>query len=183
VQLTRFLCVLGCAAALGAAAPSALAAPLDQHRGGDGHGGGWQQGGGGRQGGEWRRDNGWRDGGRWQGGGWSRNRGFFPGPVVIAPPAVVPVPVPVPVPIQSAILPPLQQVFPAAGFAQNPPQLLPLQGSNAYAVSSPALFCGVDQSGTCQLMAQQLAQITPGWGTAVMDGPQGYGIYLTYQPA
>jgi hypothetical protein len=50
-----------------------------------------------------------------------------------------------------------------------------------YAVSSPLLFCGVDQAGTCQLIAQQLAQITPGWGTTTMNGPQGYGVYLTYQ--
>jgi hypothetical protein len=199
----RFLCVLGCAAAVGAAAPSTLAAPVDQHRGG-GHGGNWQQGG------NWQGNGGWRDGGHWRGDHWSRNRGFVSGPVVIEQPAVVPVPfpvaapppavipvpvpvpvaapppaavpVPVPVPaIQSAILPPLQQAFPAAGFPQNPPQILPLQ-SNTYAVSSPALFCGVDQAGTCQLMAQQLAQITPGWGTTVMNGPEGYGVYLTYQP-
>jgi hypothetical protein len=114
--------------------------------------------------------------------------GFVGGVIVVVvvglavplPPAAVPVPVPVPA-IQSAILPPLQQAFPAAGFPQNPPQILPLQ-SNTYAVSSPALFCGVDQAGTCQLMAQQLAQITPGWGTTVMNGPEGYGVYLTYQP-
>jgi hypothetical protein len=104
-----------------------------------------------------------------------------PVPVPAAPPVapVQAVPVPVPVPVQTA-LPALQQVFPAAGFLQNPPQFVPLQG-NVYAVSSPLLFCGADQAGTCQLMAQELAQITPGWGTTLMNGPQGYGVYLTYQ--
>ncbi|SRR5579884_2578112 len=139
--------------------------------------------------------------GRWN-GGWNggRHRGHVtvvtaPAPVVAVPAPVVPVapavqpvpvvvpqpvPVPVPVPVQSAILPPLQQVLPGAGFAQNPPQILPIQG-NTYAVSSPVLFCSVDQAGTCQLLAQQLAQVTPGWGTTIMNGPQGYGVYLTYQ--
>ena len=50
-----------------------------------------------------------------------------------------------------------------------------------YAVSSPLHFCGANQAGICQLMAQELAQITPGWGTTVMNGPQGYGAYLTFQ--
>jgi hypothetical protein len=102
-------------------------------------------------------------------------------PVPVPAPAAQPVllPVPVPAPLQGA-LPPLQQLFPAAGFGQNPPQFIPLQGNN-YAVSSPLLFCGVDQAGTCQLIAQQLSQITPGWGTTVINGPQGYGVYLTYQ--
>ncbi len=136
----------------------------------------------------------------WDGGHGGRHRGHIavvpapvpapvvPLPVPVAPavqpvpvPVAQPVPVPVPAPIQAAILPPLQQLFPGAGFAQNPPQLLPIQG-NSYAVSSPVLFCSVDQAGTCQLLAQELAQVTPGWGTTIMNGPQGYGVYLTYQP-
>jgi hypothetical protein len=32
-------------------------------------------------------------------------------------------------------------------------------------------------------MGQQLAAITPGWGTTILNGPQGYGVYLTYQPS
>ena len=24
--------------------------------------------------------------------------------------------------------------------------------------------------------------MSPGWGTTVLNGPQGYGVYLTYQP-
>ncbi|HLH25636.1 MAG TPA: hypothetical protein VFB73_18885 [Chloroflexota bacterium] len=179
MRLVRIGSILGAVALLSvAAAPAALAAPLGQHHFGF--------------------RNGFRDGFR---------IGHpvvvpVPAPVpavavpVPAPVAAVPVPVaapvaavavpapvaavPVPVPVVQAVLPALQQVFPTAGFAQNPPQFIPLQG-NTYAVSSPLLFCGADQAGTCQLMAQQLAQVTPGWGTTLMNGPQGYGVYLTYQ--
>jgi hypothetical protein len=113
-----------------------------------------------------------------------------PVPVPAAVPAAAPLPAALPplAPLaapppglQGAVLPPLQQVLPNAGFGQNPPQFFPLQGSNGYGVSSPLLFCGVDQANTCQLIAQQLSQITPGWSTATLNGPQGYGVYLTYQ--
>ena len=159
MRLVRIGSIFGALAVLSvAAAPAALAAPLDRHHR-DGFGAGFRDG--------------------------FRN----PQPIVVpvpvpapvsAPVQTVPVPVPVPVPAVQPALPALQQLFPTAGFLQNPPQFLPLQG-NVYAVSSPLLFCGVDQAGTCQLMAQQLAQITPGWGTTVMNGPEGYGVYLTYQ--
>jgi hypothetical protein len=130
------------------------------------------------------------------------HHGFRPGfrtpPVVVAPPVVAPVPVPdyvpapvpvptavpVPVPVpalQAAVLPPLEQVLPAANFAQNPPQFQQLP-DGSYALISPALFCSTDQVGTCQAIAAQLAQITPGWGTAVLNGPDGNGVYVTYQP-
>jgi hypothetical protein len=147
-----------------AAAPVASAAPLDQHHHNRGHGAAFQ--------------NGFRNGFR------AQQPIVVPVPVPapvapVAPVQALPVPVPVPVPVQAA-LPALNQVFPQAGFLQNPPQFIPLQ-NNMYAVSSPVLFCGPDQAGTCQLMAQQLAQITPGWGTTVMNGPQGYGEYLTFQ--
>jgi hypothetical protein len=152
------------------ATPAALAAPLNRHHR-DGFGAGFRNG----------FDRGLNGG---------RRTVVVPVPVPAAPiqafplpPApvqAVPVPVPVPVPALQAALPALQQVFPGAGFGQNPPQFVPLQG-NMYAVSSPLLFCGADQAGTCQLMAQQLAQITPGWGTTVTNGPQGYGVYLTFQ--
>ncbi|HLH21889.1 MAG TPA: hypothetical protein VK066_05170 [Chloroflexota bacterium] len=153
--------LLGLVGGLGAlsivAAPSAQAQGWDHHRHHD----------------DWRRDRGDRH---------DHDDHVIVVPVPVAPPAAQPVPVPVPVPVPAvqAALPPLQQLFPAAGFAQNPPQFIPLQGNN-YAVSSPLLFCSVDQTGTCQLIAQQLSQITPGWGTTVMNGPEGYGMYLTYQ--
>jgi hypothetical protein len=114
--------------------------------------------------------------------------------VVVAPAQPVPVPVPVPVPapavsapvpltalpFQAAILPALQSVLPPPALQQAPLQVLPLQ-SNVYALIHPLLFCGLDSAGVCQALAQQLAAITPGWGTVTMNGPQGYGVYLTYQ--
>jgi hypothetical protein len=163
MRLLRIGSVLGAVALLSvAAAPAALAAPLGRHHR-DGFGAGFRAG--------------FNDWGRHH-----RQPIVVPVPVQAPPVQAVPVPVPVPVPALQGALPALQQVFPAAGFAQNPPQFLPLQG-NMYAVSSPLLFCGADQVGTCQLMAQQLAQISPGWGTTLMNGPQGYGVYLTYQSA
>ena len=109
-----------------------------------------------------------------------------PLPAPVLPPAPVP-PLPLPPVLPPPVLPPaalpvLQQFFPGAGFAQNPPQLFSLQG-NKYGVNSQLLFCSVDQAGACDLMAQQLAQVSPGWGTTVTNGPQGYGVYLTYQRA
>ena len=38
-----------------------------------------------------------------------------------------------------------------------------------------------DQAAAPQGIAGQLAQMSPGWGTTVLNGPQGYGVYLTYQ--
>lgn len=98
-------------------------------------------------------------------------------PRVITIPVAVPVPIPV---LQPIILPALNRVFPDAGFLQNPPSFVPLQ-RDLYAVVSPVLFCGLDQIATCQLIAEQLSQITPGWGVAIMDGPQGFGAYLTFR--
>jgi len=120
-----------------------------------------------------------------------RDRRFFepsPGviPFSVGPSFVQPVPVPVPeavpVPIpalQATVLPSLETLLPAANFAQNPPQFLPLQ-DGTYALISPALFCGTDQA-ACEQIAEQLAQMTPGWGTATLDGPDGYGVYVTHQ--
>ncbi|HLI28316.1 MAG TPA: hypothetical protein VKZ60_14685 [Chloroflexota bacterium] len=105
-------------------------------------------------------------------------------PAVVAPaPAVVAVPVPVtavPVPVQNVIVPALQQVLPPGALQQAPLQLYPL-GANQYALIHPLLFCGADTAGTCQQLAQQLAQVAPGFGTAVLNGPNGYGVYVTYQ--
>ncbi len=155
MRTLRMCGVIGVVAVLTfVAAPAALAAPLDRH-----HGLGPQ---------EWQR-------------GFPGAPVLAPGPVVpVAQPLPVPVPVAVPVPaVQAAILPPLQQAFPTAGFAQSPPQLVALPG-NGYALSHPLLFCGPDAAGSCQAMAWQLAQVAPGFGTAVMNGPEGYGVYLTY---
>ena len=59
----------------------------------------------------------------------------------------------------------------------------PTRQNQVYAVIHPALFCGIDQVGTCQALVEQLAQRAPGWGTTILDGPVGYGVYLTYQAA
>jgi hypothetical protein len=94
-------------------------------------------------------------------------------------PGAVPGPFPA---LQAAVQPGLQQMFPSAGLQQNPLQFLPLQG-NQYALINPVLFCGVDTASNCQAMAQQLAAVVPGFGASVMNGPSGYGVYLTYQPS
>lgn len=74
----------------------------------------------------------------------------------------------------------LPQMVPGAQFPQGSPQLLPVSG-NGFALNNRALFCGPDQDGTCQLLAQQLNQIAPGWGTTFLNGPQGFGVYLVYR--
>ena len=109
-----------------------------------------------------------------------------PAPALAPPPvpplgAAVPLPgaVPGPIPaLQAAVQPGLQQLFPSAGLQQNPTQFLPLQG-NQYALINPVLFCGVDTASNCQAMAQQLATVVPGFGASLMNGPSGYGVYLT----
>jgi hypothetical protein len=129
------------------------------------------------------RDRGDRDD---NGGDW--DRGQAPAPVYVvpqqpnyAPPVIVePVPVPVTPDLQAYVLPPLEALFPTADFADYPPALLSV-GNNTYALSSPMLFWGPDQVAVPQAIAAQLAQSTPGWGAAVLNGPQGYGVYLTYQ--
>jgi hypothetical protein len=118
-----------------------------------------------------------------------RDRGQFAPPVYVAPPPVyrppivepVPVPVPITPDLNGFVLPPLEALFPAADFADYPPSLLPL-GNNVYALSSPMLFWPPDQAGTPEALVAQLDQSSPGWGTTVLDGPEGYGVYLTYQP-
>ena len=116
-------------------------------------------------------------------------------------PVLVPVPVPVPVPVSSApnlpgvgpnalsivppgfpspALPALQQWLPPDAFQQAPLRFVPLPDSR-YALSHPLLFCGLDSAGLCETMAEQLAEVAPGFGTAVLDGPDGYGMYLTYR--
>ena len=82
-------------------------------------------------------------------------------------------------PLQGAVLPALGQVFPPAPFQQTPLQLMPME-DNQVALVHPLLFCGEDDEERCDDMADQLAAVVPGFDTAAMDGPNGYGIYLTY---
>ena len=83
--------------------------------------------------------------------------------------------------LQAAMLQGLQQVFPAELFQQVRPQFLPLQ-TNLYLVSHPALYWRVEQEPAAQALARRLASLAPGWSTTLSNGPQGYGIYLTYRP-
>ena len=52
---------------------------------------------------------------------------------------------------------------------------------NAYLVSHPALYWRVEEEPAAQAVAEELATITPGWSTAVHDGPYGRGVYLIYR--
>jgi hypothetical protein len=196
-HLVRFGSTLGLVAALGVVgAPAAQAQQRgdDHHQGGvyaqrDDHGRGGDDRGRGQENrgpdqGDRGRDQGNRDGDR-DGG----DRGQYQPPVYVvpqqpdyAPPVIVqPVPVPVTPDVTAYMLPPLEALFPTADFADYPPQLVPV-GNNVYALSSPMLFWTPDQATVPQSIAGQLAQMSPGWGTTVLNGPQGYGVYLTYQP-
>jgi len=138
---------------------------------------------------------------------------FIPQPVFVYIPVPVPVPVPLagpplppppPFPIlmsqqaapflpvmQNEVLPAISQVLPPEQFQDVPLQLLPVQPEPAapaplpstYVLAHPLLFCGLDAVDTCEDLADQLDAISPGFDTPVMDGPNGYGMYLTYQAA
>ncbi len=64
---------------------------------------------------------------------------------------------------------------------QGMPRLVPA-GPNLFLVDHPQTFCAVDNPAPCESVAQQLAQVAPGFGTGVFNGPRGYGVYVTYQP-
>ena len=49
-----------------------------------------------------------------------------------------------------------------------------------YALIHLLRFCGEDDEKHCDDMADRRAAVAPGFDTASMDGPDGYGIYLTY---
>jgi len=107
------------------------------------------------------------------------------GPVTVTvngAPFLPPVGQPLPVVVSTYVLPPLQQFLPPMALQQAPLQVARLPGGQM-ALSHPLLFCSLDQAATCEELAQQLAAVTPGWSTTTMSGPQGYGVYLTYQPS
>jgi len=83
-------------------------------------------------------------------------------------------------PIQNAVLPPLQQVLPPGALARTAVRYMPL-ADNRYAMIHPLLFCSLDETTSCERMAESLASVTPGFGTSLMDGPDGFGMYLTFQ--
>jgi hypothetical protein len=82
--------------------------------------------------------------------------------------------------LQAAVLPAIARVVPSDDLQQTPLQFTPFQG-NTYIVSHPDLYWQVDQAPYTQMVAWQLASMTPGWNTTVANGPQGYGVYLTYR--
>ena len=83
--------------------------------------------------------------------------------------------------LEAALQDGILEVFPAETLRQGEPQFLPLQ-RNLYLVSHPALYWRVEQEPAAQALAGELAERSPGWGTTLSNGPQGYGVYLTYRP-
>src|SRR5690242_2270832 len=83
--------------------------------------------------------------------------------------------------LQVTLLQGILSVFPADLFQQALPRFVPLQ-DNLYLVSHPALYWPVEQEPAAQALAARLASLSPGWSTTLSDGPQGYGVYLTYRP-
>jgi hypothetical protein len=82
--------------------------------------------------------------------------------------------------LQATVLPSLARVVPYQDLQQTALQFTPYQG-NTYIVGHPDLYWPTDQAPAAQQLAQQLASMTPGWGTTLTNGPQGYGVYLTYR--
>jgi len=84
---------------------------------------------------------------------------------------------------QAGLLAATQQALPPELLQQTPLQLMAMDNNaNAFVVSHPNLFWSPDQMALAQAQAQQFASLTPGWSTTTTNGPQGYGVYLTYQP-
>jgi hypothetical protein len=131
---------------------------------------------------------------------------FVPQPVVVYIPVPVPVPVlvaaappppvfPVVMPqrmtpfipeVQNTLLPALGQVLPTEPLQEVPLQIVPVQPAaplpGAFLLAHPLLFCELDAADTCEDLADELDAITPGFDTILADGPNGYGVYLMYQP-
>jgi len=116
----------------------------------------------------------------------------FPGPFPLAGPPPPPFPIlmsqqstPFVPELQNTVLPALGQVLPTDPLMDVPLQVLPMDSAapvpSAYVLAHPLLFCALDATDTCEDLADQLDAITPGFDTALMDGPNGYGVYLTYQ--
>ena len=80
---------------------------------------------------------------------------------------------------EAGILWALQQVVPPEVLRQAAVQFQPLDW-NTYLISHPRLFWPVAQAPNAQAVAQQLANQGPGWNVHTSEGPQGYGVYLTY---
>ena len=83
--------------------------------------------------------------------------------------------------LQAAVLQGVTQIFPAEVIEQSPLRFV--RRGNVYVVDHPALYWRVEQAPAAEAVAAELAGLTPGWSTTVFNGPQGRGVYLTYQPS
>src|SRR4051794_26954526 len=84
---------------------------------------------------------------------------------------------------EATMLRTIREVVPPEVLQQTPVQLLPLD-ADTYLVSHPGLVWPEDQAPNAQaVVTQYFAPHGPGWRTAVVNGPQGRGVYLTYDPA
>jgi len=63
--------------------------------------------------------------------------------------------------------------------ASAPTQQIQLDDGSSVQVQV-VLYCEEDAAATCEDLADQLVDIDANFGTVAMDGPQGYGVYLTY---
>jgi len=80
---------------------------------------------------------------------------------------------------QTGLLSTVQQILPRDWLQQTPMQLQQLD-ADTFLLDHPGLFWPVDQAPSAQAAVQQLASQIPNLHTTVLNGPQGFGIYLTY---
>src|SRR5581483_184993 len=85
-------------------------------------------------------------------------------------------------PLLNTVLPALGQVYSPSFFGDTPLQLLPTD-DGSYLLAHPDLYCESDAASDCLDAAEQLNAIAPGFGTVETDGPDGYGVYLTFTSA
>src|SRR5437588_802410 len=80
---------------------------------------------------------------------------------------------------EATMLRTIREVVPPEVLQQTPLQLQQLD-ADTYLLNHPGLFWSVDQAPSAQAAALQLAGRIPNLHTTVLNGPQGFGIYLTY---
>jgi hypothetical protein len=83
---------------------------------------------------------------------------------------------------QGGLLPTVQQLLPKETLQQTPLQLQQLD-ADSYLLDHPDLFWPVDQAGNAQATALHLGSRIPNLHTMVLNGPRGFGIYLTFDTA
>jgi hypothetical protein len=126
--------------------------------------------------------------GPWQGPGPYQGPVPFQGVGPDAPPVAFPVimpesTAPLTPALQNVVLPAISQVVEPpllADLQETPLQLVPVE-EDMYVLAHPLFFCDLGTANTCEHLADELASITDGFGTMETEGPNGYGIYLTYE--